>query len=450
MTAKPFVQNTVKRFGLPLLVVIVIVGCNRGPTTTTTGTLPSSMKEIPAARLNYRYEADVPPPPAAATANSQERNAAVQADFDQNRPQELLDKTIASPDGKRVLAVYHRVADVPAEFRLDMYTAEGKILRKVTADTMAVHFPDTIVWSPNSENVAFVAMLRSPQVSAEGDAVPAAGVNANINSVPSTEPVDANIADTNSAPPAEANVQPPQATPAPPSGVLTFRTEQIYLASGDGDSVKPITQNEGLIYFYYVWSPDSSMLAAMAATTREWQLLQAGADSRGEQFVPVGRPRIVEKNGRERRLDDNLTPVQPVWSPDSSKVAVGYDKQVRVYDAVGNAPTQAAIPLRNNLLISSAAYDREQSKKLQETNVPADANVQPTPAAAAPEAPTTLPDENTLVSFNPIVALAWPSDDLLYFQTAFIKRMKNEADSAMSFQRWHRLVFTPQPATGVR
>ena len=450
MTEKRFVRNTVIRFGLPLLAVIFIASCNRGPSTTTTGSLPSSMKEIPAARLNYRYEADVPQPPAAATANSQERNAAVQADFDQNRPQELLDKTIASPDGKRTLAVYHRVTDAPAEFRLDMYTAEGKILRKVTADTMAVHFPDTIVWSPNSENVAFVAMVRSPQVSAEGDAVPAAGVNANINSVPSTEPVDANIAATNSAPPAEANAQPPEPTPAAPSGVLTFRTEQIYLASGDGDSVKPITQNEGLIYFYYVWSPDSSMLAAMAATTREWQLLSAGADSRGEQFVPVGRPRIVEKNGRERRLDDNLTPVQPVWSPDSSKVAVGYDKQVRVYDAVGNAPTQAAIPLRNNLLISSAAYDREQARKLQESNVPADANAQATPAPAAPEAPTTLPDENTLVSFNPIVALAWPSDDLLYLQTAFIKRMKNEADSATSFQRWHRLVFTPQPATGAR
>ena len=422
-----------------------LTGCGRGPLQTPGG-LPTSMKEIPASRLNFRYEADVPKPPDAPAAASQERNAGVQADFDQNRPQELLDKTIASPDGKRSLAVYHRATDLPAEFRLDMYTSDGKILRKVTADTMAVHFPDTIVWSPNSENIAFVAMLRSTQPNAEAQGPPAAP-NANVSATPPAD-VTANTDSGSANDAVEPAAPPPAATPAAPTGVLTFRTEQIYVAGVDGDGVKPLTQNEGLIYFYYVWSPDSSMLAAMATTSREWQFLQAGADTRGEMFVPVGRPRIVEKNGRERRLDDGLTPVQPVWSPDSSKVAVGYDKQVRIYDAIGNAPSQAAIPLRNSLLISSAAYDREQERKLQEANVPVDANAQSTPAASAPEAPTTLPDENTLVSFNPIVALAWPSDDLLYFQTAYIKRMKNEADSVTSFPRWHRLVFTPQPAAG--
>jgi hypothetical protein len=436
-----------KKAGVLLLGALAF-GCGSGTGGESPSGLPTTMKEIPAARLNYRYEADVPKPPDAPAAASQERNAAVQADFDQNRPQELLAKTIASPDGKRILAVYHRASDNPSEFRLDMYTGDGKILKKVTADTMAVHFPDTIVWSPNSGNVAFVAMLRGPQ--AEGGAVPAAGVDANLNSVPSTEPSGLNNENTNTEPQANAEAQPAAPTPAPPTGVLTFRTEQLYIANADGDGVKAVTQNEGMIYFYYVWSPDSSMLAALATTAREWQFGQIGAEGRGEMYVPVGRPRIVEKTGRERRLDDNLTPVQPVWSPDSSKVAVGYDKQVRVYDAAGNAPSQAAIPLRNNLLISSAAYDRDQARKLQESNVPTDANAQPTPAAAAPEAPTTLPDENTLVSFNPIVALQWPSDDLLYFQTAYVKRMKNESDSVMSFSRWHRLVFTPQTAAGAK
>jgi Tol biopolymer transport system component len=438
--------------GCVAIAAALTVGCNRGGTEAGGGgggDLPTSLKEVPAARLNYRYEADVPKPPDTAASNAQERNASVQADFDQSRPQELLDKTVASPDGKRVLAVYHRLSDLPAEFRLDMYSGDGKVLKKVTADTMAVHFPDTIVWSPNSVTVAFVAMLRGSQPGADGDAVPAAGVNANINSVPQTEPSGLEGTDANAAV-GETNTAPPAATPAPPTGVLTFRTEQMYLANADGDGVKPITQNEGLIYFYYVWSPDSSMLAAMATTAREWQLLQAGADSRGETFIPVGRPRIIEKSGRERRLDDNMTAVQPVWSPDSSKVAVGYDKQVRIYDAVGNTPSQAAVPLRNNLLISSAAYDREQERKLREGNTAAaDANAQG-PPANAPEVPTTLPDERTLVSFNPIVELEWPSDDLLYFQTAFIKRMKNEADSVTSFPRWHRLVLTPQPVAGAK
>ena len=73
-----------------------------------------------------------------------------------------------------------------------------------------------------------------------------------------------------------------------------------------------------------------------------------------------------------------------------------------------------------------------------------DANTQTNSAVNTNAAPTMLPDENTLVSFNPIVALNWPSDEQLYFQTAYIKRMKNEADSVTSFPRWHRLILTPQ------
>ena len=75
----------------------------------------------------------------------------------------------------------------------------------------------------------------------------------------------------------------------------------------------------------------------MAATSREWEYLQAKAEKDGEIFVPLGRLRLVEKNSRERRLDDALSAVHPVWSPDSSKVAEGYDSQIRVYDGPGNS-----------------------------------------------------------------------------------------------------------------
>src|SRR6185369_16907284 len=100
-----------------------------------------------------------------------------------------------------------------------------------------------------------------------------------------------------------------------------------------------------------------------------------------------------------------LTAVWPVWSTDSAKIADAFDTQVRVYDANGNNPTQAAIPLRNQLLISSQAYDRDQQQKLQASNANTDANV-----AANTEQPTdqpisTLPDEKTLVSYNPIVEI---------------------------------------------
>jgi hypothetical protein len=409
------------------------------------GGSPSSLAEVPSVRLNYRYEADVPAPEATDKAPVEDKNPAVLADFDQNRPQELLDRTLTSPDMKRVLAVYHRPGDAPAEFRLDMYTADGRVLRKVTSDLMAVHFPDTIRWAPDSSAVAFVAMLRGasaePTPPTDGEPAPEAAVptpapDSNANTGGAGE-------NTNAEAPADANTATPTApTPEAPTGILTFRTEQLYTCSPDGDNTRPITQNEGFIYFYYVWAPDSSMLAALALHAREWAELNRRPDAAGALFVPQGRPRIVERSGRERRLDDALTAAQPVWSPDSSKVAVAYDTQIRIYDALGNSPTQAAIPLRNQLLISSQAYDQAQADTLN-----ADANQQPTANSNInAAAPSTLPDPSKLVSFNPIVALNWTAPELLYFETAYIRRMKNEADNATSFVRWHRLVLTPQAA----
>ncbi|MGH9820809.1 MAG: hypothetical protein ACRD43_11625, partial [Pyrinomonadaceae bacterium] len=58
---------------------------------------------------------------------------------------------------------------------------------------------------------------------------------------------------------------------------------------------------------------------------------------------------------------------------------------------------------------------------------------------------TTLPDEKSLVSYNPIVELEWTADNILYLRTAYVKRMKNDADSVTSFARWHRLIFSYQP-----
>lgn len=388
---------------------------------------PVTVGSVPAVRLNFRYEPDVPPP--AVDPNklpTEVRSEAVQADFDNSRPQEILDKTILSPDKKRIAAVYHKVTDYSSEYRLDMYSSEGKLLRKMTSDAMAVHFPDTIVWSPDSSSIAFVAMIRV--------------VAPDLGLTPAPSPV---VPVDPALPAPDPNATPTPAAPvvSAPTGILTYRSEQIYTANADGAGVKALTQNEGLIYFYYSWSPDSTMLLALAATTREWKYLEVVSSGKGEAMVPQGRMRVIEKNGRERRLDDNLTAVRPVWSTDSTKVAAAYDTQIRIYDATGVNPTQAAIPLRNQLLISSQAYDREQQRIAQAANTDANA-AQPTP-----EQLSTLPDEKLLVSYNPIVEIAWTADDLLYFQTAYLKRMKNEADSVRSFSRWHRLVFTAQPQT---
>ena len=189
------------------------------------------------------------------------------------------------------------------------------------------------------------------------------------------------------------------------------------------------------------------MLAALASTSREWRYQEIIADGKGEQMVPAGRLRIIEMNGRERRLDDNLTVVFPVWSADSAKVADAYETQIRIYDAAGLNPTQAAIPLRNQLLISSQAYDRDQQRRLQAANAEANSETNTANANVQPDLPsTTLPDEKLLVSYNPIVEVEWTADDLIYLKTAYVRRMKNDADSVMSFARWHRIVLTEQPA----
>lgn len=424
-----------------ILATIFLGACATDKMPSGTG-VPSSLSSVPSVRLNYRYEADVPAPEMTEKANANERNAAVQADFDQNRPQEQIERTLMSPDAKRILVVYNRATDLPDEFRLDMYSTDGQLLRKITSDLMAVHFPDTIRWSPDSSTLAFVAMLRGistePTPTGPGgiELVPAPTPAANVNT--STDG-NANIEQTDTNANVDSNAVPVAPTREAPTGILTFRTEQLYICDADGSGTKPITQNEGFIYFYYVWAPDSSMLAALALHSREWNELKRRADASASVFVPQGRPRIVEKSGRERRVDDALTAVQPVWSPDSSKIAAGFDTQVRIYDALGNNPTQAALPLRNNLLLSAQAYDQAQANQLN-----ADANQQP---ANANVAPSTLPDASTLVSFNPIVQLNWSAPELLYFQTAYIRRMKNEADSATSFVRWHRLILTPQATT---
>lgn len=432
------------------VIVLAGVGC-QSPLFQPAEPKVPTMSSIPAVRLNYRYEADVPAPTLGPTQQTdQDRNPAVQADFDTNRTQELVDKTITSPDKKRVAVVYHRVTDYSSEYRLDMYSAEGQLMKKLTSDAMAVHFPDTIVWSPDSSTLAFVAMVR---VNAPDLGIPSLADQSSIAAAPTPTVGEDDVIDATNAQTTEPSATPPPEaapTPASPTGILTFRTEQIYICDSDGIGVKPITLNEGLIYFYYAWSPDSSMLVAQAATSREWHYIEVMASSKEEMMIPQGRLRIIEKNGRERRLDDNLSSVRPVWAPDSTKVAAAYETQIRIYDAMGTNPTQAAIPLRNQLLISSQAYDRDQQRQLQASEPDPNANGTAATPEATDEPLSTLPDEKLLVSYNPIVEIAWTADDLLYLQTAYLRRMKIETESVRSFSRWHRLVLSAQPETPVR
>ena len=92
-----------------------------------------------------------------------------------------------------------------------------------------------------------------------------------------------------------------------------FTTEQIYIANRDGYDLKPLTSREGLIYFYFSWAPDNHALVALACKENEWS-------AREKEFKqPAGRPRLLELDGKERLLDDQLTEALPVWSPDAAQ-----------------------------------------------------------------------------------------------------------------------------------
>lgn len=415
-------------------IVLCASACQKKEQQPPATVAPVSLKDVPSLRLNYRYEADVPSPRGdAPVAKGEDRNSAVLSDFDTNRQGETLTATVTSPRKDRVLAVYQRAGDLAATYRLDMYGGDGKMIRQVTPETMAVNFPQKIVWSPDGTMVAFAATVRE--------------LSAGLSTFPAPSPTPTPLKPGKKAPAPAPSPSPtpiPSPTPVPtprvgevPPNVLVFRTEQIYTCASEGNDLRPLTQNEGKIYFHFVWSPNSNALAALAATFQEWRILQYQADQRSEIFVPRGRPRVVEKNGRERLLDDNQTSVFPIWSPDSTKIAVAFETQVRLYDAISETPTQAAIPLRNQLLISSAAYD--QAKRAQETAGSSDANSVPAPSVA----PNTLPDEKDLISFQPIIELEWSVDDIIYFETGFIKEFK-VGEGARSSLRWHRLLLSPQ------
>jgi hypothetical protein len=204
-----------------------------------------------------------------------------------------------------------------------------------------------------------------------------------------------------------------------------YATEQIYLCNRDGFDLRPLTSREGLIYFYFDWAPDSHALVALACTESEWSAREAA------YRLPAGRPRLINLDGAERLLDDDLTDVLPVWSTDSSKVASAFDQtaaqklQVAVYDAASSQPTQARIPLYEALVKASVAYEEKQTGKGK-------TNEQGVPQTSIP------------ASFNPIVRLEWPSPERLYFQTAYVRLMPSETIN--TFQRWHLLILSPQAA----
>ncbi len=371
--------------------------------TQTQSLRPRQLRDVPARRLAFNFQADVDPP-AGNSAEEVPKLPAIQQDFDQHRKDDALLRTVVSPNRQRALALYS-TADEPAQtFKIDLYSADGRFLRNMTPPDLAVVFQDSVAWSPDGGFIAFVGRR-------------------NAKPTPSPTPNEPEEIPT----PSESPTPLPSIAPlfAP---LAVFDTEQVYLCNSDGYDLKPLTRRQGLIYFALAWSPDSSALAALACKESEW-------DAREREYkTPAGRPRVISVTGEERLLDDQLAEASPVWSPDSSKIATAFGVDVGIYDAGGKSPTQARIALRERLLTASATFD-EKSKPAKK-NTPEQkkkpAGDQDTTAA------TSLP-----VSFNPIVRLEWPAPEKLYAETAYVSV---RSELIKTFSRWHLLTLSPQAA----
>jgi len=359
---------------------------------------PRQLRDVPAKRLAFTFAADVDAPPGV-NADDAKTIPAIQQDFDVRRKDEalILLRTVPSPDGQRALALYSTQDEPSTTFHLDLYASDGRFLRNLSPPDLAVVFQDSVIWSSDGGNIAFVGRKAQAQ--------------------PTPTPTPDEVAPILPSIPSESPLPSPTTMPAF-APIATFTTEQIYLCDRDGFGLRPLTTREGLIYFALAWAPDNHALAALACKESEW-------NERESQFKPpAGRPRLILLDGKERLLDDGLAEAPPVWSPDSSKVATALGVEIGIYDAAGNAPTQARVALRERLLTASIAFDEKASTKKSD--------------AAPSSSPAGTSDP---VSFNPIVRIEWPTPEKMYVETAYIT-LRNEL--IKTFSRWHLISLSPQ------
>ncbi|MGI9107555.1 MAG: TolB family protein [Pyrinomonadaceae bacterium] len=408
-----------------VIFVCMVGGCRQVVQKLGMNVQPRALRDVPAARLAFRLETDIGEdrlPENLRTDAPEELFATIKTQFETNRKDEALLRTVVSPDGLRALALYDPGGTVPIEntFRIDLYGADGMFVRNLLPPNLEGITLAAVAWSPDAQSFAFIG--REKPLAAQ----------------PSPTPDD--IAPT--APP----VFDPNAVPTPTPSVApfiapvpVFKTDQIYFCDRDGNNLRPLTTREGLIYLSLAWSPDSHALAALASKQDE-------LDARlNEGRELAGRPRIIERDGRERLLDDQLMDVVPVWSPDSTKVATASETDVAIYDVAGDPPTGARLPLRDPLFNASVTYDATQLKR---ATVPgkSDNKAPPVDAVPAPAVTTASSTTTTPLSFNPVIRLEWVQPETLLVRTGFLRYYQNSPEPTRGYLRWHILHLSPQAA----
>src|SRR5438094_302441 len=192
--------------------IICTLACR--PDTEAQRVRPRQLRDVPAQRLAFSFQADVEAP-AGATSEDVPKLAPIQQDFDEHRKDDALLRTVVSPNGQRALALYSTADEPTQTFRIDLYSADGKFLRNLTPPDLSVVFQDSVMWSADGGFIAFVGRRNSKPT-------------------PSPTPVE--------------DVEPvlPNASPLPSPSIAplfaplaTFDTEQVYLCNSHGYALKP-------------------------------------------------------------------------------------------------------------------------------------------------------------------------------------------------------------------
>src|SRR5215216_2767490 len=140
-----------------LLTLFFVTGCKT--VIDRQDVRPKVLRDVPARNLAYRLSPDVTAPSDAD--DPADKFAAVTNDFSTKRKDDALVRTVVSPDGRRVLALYGAADEPGSTFRIDLYNSDGQFLRNLIPPELACVFPEQVAWSPDGSFINFIAHRRA-------------------------------------------------------------------------------------------------------------------------------------------------------------------------------------------------------------------------------------------------------------------------------------------------
>src|SRR2546427_10622376 len=107
---------------ISMALLLLTVACRND--SESQGVRPRQLRDVPARRLAFTFQADIEPPAGLATEESK-IVPAIQLEFDKRHPDYALLRTVVSPDGQRALALYNTTDEPSQTFSIDLYSADG-------------------------------------------------------------------------------------------------------------------------------------------------------------------------------------------------------------------------------------------------------------------------------------------------------------------------------------